>query len=122
MYAIAQISWVGGAQNNGYEADFHLHRVSQMKEDSTSDARQLALIDCFAKATWVALVASLLCLASDAYSIFWMPHRSASDRGPYHAATLFSVTLWTLQIAVAILALWLLRFAFLRPPRFVSKQ
>jgi hypothetical protein len=93
-----------------------------MKEQSTSDTRQLALIDCFARATWVALIVALLCLAVDAYSIFWMPHHSAADRGPYHAATLFSVTLWILQIVVGILALWLFRFAFLRPPRFLSKQ
>jgi hypothetical protein len=93
-----------------------------MKEQSTSDERQLALIDRFAKTTWVALVVASLCLAIDAYSMFWMPHHSAAGRGPYHAATLFSVTLWTLQIVVGILALWLFRFAFLRPPRLVSKQ
>lgn len=91
-----------------------------MTKQTTPDIRQLASIDCLAKAKWIALVAALLSLAIDAYAIFWLPDYSSADRGVHHTATLFSAMLWTLESALAILALWLLRFAFMRPPQWIA--
>ena len=65
-------------------------------------------------ATWVAFVASVLCLSIDTYAIFTLPHRSV--RGA-PSTSLFNVALWALEAVIALLALWLLRFAFSRIPR-----
>ncbi len=82
-----------------------------------ADIRHLALVDCFTKATWVALSFALVCLGIDAYAMFGFPHHPTSP-GNTHGVTLFAVALWTLEIVLALLALWLVRFAFSRPPRF----
>lgn len=89
-----------------------------MSEVSESNTRQLALIDCFAKGTWIALGFALVALAVDAYAIFYMPHRPFVARGEMqHSGALFPVALWTLEITLAILALWLIGFSFSRAPK-----
>lgn len=91
-----------------------------MSERSELDTRQLALIDCFAKGTWIALSLALVALAVDAYAIFYMPHRPFVAHGEtQHSGALFPVALWTLEITLAVLALWLVRFAFSRAPKFI---
>lgn len=79
---------------------------------------RLSLADCFAKASWIALVFALVCLSIDAYAMLGLPHHPISPGGT-HGVTLFAVMLWMVEIMLAILALWLVRFAFSQPPRFL---
>ena len=88
-----------------------------MKQQRPTDAASLSLIDCFARATWVALILALTCLIVDAYAMFWLPHHPISPGGT-HGATFFAVSLWTLEIVLALLAFALVGFAFSRPSRF----
>ncbi len=90
-----------------------------MQEDKPSEIRRLALVDCFAKATWIALAFASLCLTVDIYAMFWFPHHPVAEVGS-HGPTVFAVSLWTLEIVLALLALWLVRFAFSRPPKFLQ--
>ncbi len=87
-------------------------------EQNPDEKRRAALVDCFTESTWVALGFALLCLTVDAIAMFVMPHHPTS--GGTHGMTVFAVVLWTLEIVLAILALWLIRFAFSQPARFVS--
>ena len=91
-----------------------------MKEPAHPDVRRLALIDCFAKATWIALSSALVCLSIDGYAIFEVPHPLAFPHG-MHGVSAFAIVLWTLEITIAVLALWLVGFAFSRPPRFLRQ-
>ncbi len=96
--------------------------MPNMRKITASDLRQLAQINCFKKATWIAFSAAILFLMIDAYAMFWMPHHSAVDGVSHSAATLFSVTLWALEIAIAILGLVLLGFAFLEPAPYIPSD
>ena len=90
--------------------------IASMKKQTAGEIRRLALVDCFAKATWTALGFAAVCLIVDSYAIFGLPHHRASDGT--QGATVFAVTLWVLEIVLAILALGLVVFAFSRAPRF----
>ena len=93
-------------------------RASKLAEERTLvEQRRVALSDCFAMSTWIALGFALLCLAVDGFAMFVMPHHPTS--GEPHGATVFAVTLWTLEIVLALLALWLVRYALSQPPRFI---
>ena len=77
----------------------------------------LALVDCFSKATWVALSAAVVFLSIDAYAMFYVGHHRAVIANDVHQGPpFFSVLLWSVEIAIAILSFWLLYFAFTRPP------
>ena len=91
-------------------------RAASSPKQTATESRCLALVDCFAKATWVALVFALVCLSIDGYAIFALPHHSTSPGGT-HGMTVFAVSLWTLEIVLALLAVWLIRFAFSQPAR-----
>lgn len=91
-------------------------RAASLPKQPATDSRRLALIDCFAKATWVALGFALVCLSIDGYAMFALPHHPISPGGT-HGMTAFAVSLWTLEIVLALLAVWLIRFAFSQPPR-----
>lgn len=91
-----------------------------MTNNKVPNASELKLIDCFAKGTWIAFGLALVCLTVDAYAMFKLPHHRVLP-GETHGATLFAVALWTLEIALALLGLWLVGFAFSRPPRFVPQ-
>ena len=87
-----------------------------MTELNLPEKRKTSLTNRFATATWIALALALVGLALDGHAIFQLPHRSL--RGS-HRDTHF-VVLWAVEIAIALLALWLLRFAFSRSPRLVA--
>ncbi len=91
-----------------------------MMKNKHADDNRLALLDCFGKATWVALGFASLCLSVDAYAMFRLPHHPTVPGGT-HGPTFFAVSLWTLEIVLALLALWLVRFAFSQPPRFLRQ-
>ncbi len=92
------------------------------KNKTPSEARRLALIDCFAKGTWIALGLALLCLSIDGYAMFELPHHQTTSFGDgTHGVTVFAVSLWTLEVVLALLSVWLVRFAFSRPPRFLQQ-
>lgn len=87
-----------------------------MRKQQSLSTRCVVYIGRFVGATWVALGLSLLCLFIDAYAIFTLPHHSVREP---NGTSLFMVALWTLEIVIGLLALWLLRFAFSRPRRVV---
>ncbi len=91
-------------------------RTASLQKRAAIENRHLALINCFAKATWIALGLALVCLSVDAYAIFDLPHHLVSAGG-MHGVTPFSVWLWILEIALAVVALMLVWFAFSQPPR-----
>ena len=92
---------------------------AQLSPNQTAtESRRLALMDCFAKATWVALGFALVCLSIDGYAMFALPHHPTSPGGT-HGVTVFAASLWTLEIILALLAVWLIRFAFSQPPRLL---
>ena len=78
-------------------------------------------MDCFAKETWIALGVAVVCLSVDAYAMFGLPHHPTAEGAVHHGLTVFSVGLWTVQIVLALLALWLVRFALSRPPPFLPQ-
>ena len=91
-----------------------------MDTQRPSEKQKVALMDCFAKETWIALGVAVVCLSVDAYPVFRLPHHPTA-KGADHGLTVFSVGLWTVQIVLAVLALWLVRFALSRPPRFLPQ-
>ena len=82
-----------------------------MPETTPVELRRLALMDCFAKASWIALGTALACLSFDAYTIFGISHHVSAS-----GATLVQITIRVVQGALALLAFWLIRFAMLQPP------
>jgi hypothetical protein len=91
-----------------------------MQEQTLVETCRLELVDCFAKATWIALGFAFVCLSIDAFAIFGYSHH-ATSLGRTRGGTVFTVALWALEILLALLALWLVRFAFSRPPRFLRE-
>ena len=90
------------------------------QEQTRLETRRLALIDCFAKATWIALAFAVGCLCVDGYAMFGLPHHP-SHPTMAHGVTVFAFSLWTLEILLALLALWLVKFAFSQPPRLLRQ-
>lgn len=76
---------------------------------------QSALVKFFTRETWLALGVACVCLLLDGYAVFRLPHHSAVHGG-IHGATLFAVVLWMVEIVLAGVAGWLIRFAFSVPP------
>ena len=93
------------------------------REPFCSPTHQLVLIGCFAKATWTALGFAFVCLALDVYAIVFLPHHHRGVLGDLHPNKgAFPYLVWTLEIILALLALWLIRFAFSRGPRLTPSQ
>lgn len=95
-------------------------RTASSPKQTVIESRRLALIDCFGKATWMALGFALVCLGIDGYAMLELPHHPTSPGGT-HGITVFAVSLWTIEIILALLAVWLIRFAFSQPPRFLRE-
>ena len=95
-------------------------RATSSPKQTAIESRRLALIDCFGKAAWVALGFALVCLSVDGYAMFALPHHRASAVVT-DGITAFAVSLWTIEIILALLAVWLIRFAFSQPPRFLRE-
>ncbi len=97
-----------------------LKREHALQGQTPLGKNQLRLLDCFAKTTWIALGFALVCLSINGYAMVEVAHHPSSNIGK-HGMTAFAIALWAVEVTLALLAFWLVRFAFSQPPRFLRE-